>query len=168
MASKLEYVRDRTVDEIKYASSTVSQNARTIGIGLSLLVYTLALAGDKTSFIRQHRLELILAGTFGVLCIVFDYLHYYFMIWENRSVIGSIRAEKAAILRLARTDPAAARLRAEQLLQAADNLRERTSWTKLREGCFHAKFAVAMLGSLTVIYMIWEILMAATRPEPVL
>src|SRR4051794_21995746 len=117
MASALEYIRDRTVDEIKYASSTVSQNARAIGIGLSLLVYSLVLTGDKTNFVRQHPYELILAGSLGVLCILLDYLQYYCMIWENRAVIGTIRAERTIILELAKTDPAAARARAEQLLQ---------------------------------------------------
>src|SRR5579862_2280876 len=108
MATPFEYVRDRAADEIKYASSTVSQNARTIGIGLVLLVYSLVIAGDKSDLIRQYKWELAWAGLFGVLCVVFDYAQYYFVIWENRSIAGTLRETKIAILELEKTDPATA------------------------------------------------------------
>lgn len=165
MASPFEYIRDRTADEIKYASSTVSQNARTIGVGLVLVVYTVVIAGDKTAFIRQYKIELGLAGLCGVLCVAFDYLQYYFVIWENRSIAGTLRAEKLAILALEQTNPKAALERATLLRQSLDFLRSKNPWSKRREFCFHAKFVVAMLGVLIVAVMILRVVLAS--PEAI-
>jgi hypothetical protein len=164
MASPFEYVRDRAADEIKYASSTVSQNARTIGIGLVLVVYSLVIAGDKTGLVQQHRIELALAGLCGVLCVALDYLQYYFVIWENRSITGTLRAEKVAILALERSNPQAAQARAMRLRQNLDFLRSRNPWSKRREYCFHAKFAVAMLGVLIVAVMIVRVVLGGAEP----
>jgi hypothetical protein len=156
MASRFEYVRDIATEEIKYASSTVSQNARAIGIGLSVVVYTLVLAGDKSNFIQQHACLLGVAAVCGVLCVALDYLQYYAMIWENRSILGTLRAERQDIRVLAKTDKAKARQRAEVLLASLDNLRGRSPWAKVREFCFHAKFVAAMLGSVVIVVLIWN------------
>jgi len=166
MASPFEYIRDRTTDEIKYASSTVSQNARTIGIGLVLIVYTLVIAGDKAAFIHQYRFELGLAGLCGVLCVALDYLQYYFVIWENRSIAGTLRTEKLDILALEKTDPQAALERTHALRQSLDFLRSKNPWSKRREFCFHAKFVVAMVGVVIIAAMIVRVVLAG--PEAVI
>jgi hypothetical protein len=166
MPSPFEYVRDRAADEIKYASSTVSQNARTIGIALVFVVYSLVAAGDKAGFIRHFRIELLLAGLFGILCIALDYLQYYCVIWENRSIVGTLRAEKIAILELEQTDPPAALARMYQLRQSLDFLRARTPWSRRREWCFHAKLVAAMLGVLLLAFTTLRI--AVGNIDPVL
>jgi len=157
MAKPLETVVASAREEIKYASTTISQNARAIGIGLSLIVYTLVLAGDRSAFIAEHRLALVFAAGFGIACIVLDYLQYYCMMWENRSVLATLRAEKAAIAALVRHDPNAAADKAQQLIASLDTIHANTGWSLAREVCFHLKFLVAMLGSIAVVYLIWSI-----------
>jgi hypothetical protein len=157
VASPFEYIRDRAVDEIKYASSTVSQSARTIGVGLIVAVYSLVVAGDKGAFIREHRIELALAGISGALCVALDYLQYYFVIWENRSINGSLRMEKFAILQLEKSDSKAANDRAIRLRENLDFLRAANPWSKWRERFFHAKFVTAMVGVSVMAVMILRI-----------
>lgn len=166
MPSPFEYMRDRTVDEIKYASSTVSQNARTIGVGLVLVVYSVVIAGDKGALIQNYKIELALAGLCGAFSVALDYLQYYFVIWENRSILGSLKAEKIAILALEAKDPQEALARATRLRQNLDFLRSKNPWRKPREFCFHAKFGVAMLGVLAIAEMIVRVMVAS--PEPII
>jgi uncharacterized membrane protein (Fun14 family) len=104
------------------------------------------------------------AALFGILCIALDYLQYYFVIWENRSIVGTLRAEKIAILGLEQTDPSAAQARASQLLQSLDFLRARTPWSKRREWCFHAKLVAAILGVFIVAVTTLRIALGELEP----
>jgi len=161
MAKPLETVVASSREEIKYASTTISRNARTIGVGLSLIVYTLVFAGDRSAFIAEHRIALVFAAGFGIACIVLDYLQYYCMMWENRSVLESLRREKAAIAALVEDDPDAAADRARQMIASLDTIHANTGWSWAREACFHLKFLVAMFGSVAVVYLIWSLVWPA-------
>jgi hypothetical protein len=163
MLEPIEYHRDRANDEIKYASSTVSQNARTIGVGLVVVVYSLVIASDKASFVREHHIELISIGVLGILCVAFDYLQYYFSIFENNFVLMTLQAEKIEISNLLQTDKSAANARFNQFMRNLDFIRQKTRWSKLREICFHAKFVFAMLGASIIIYMILRLVLTVQK-----
>lgn len=158
MASQFEYIRDRAVEEIKHASKTVSENARTIGIGLALAVYTLVLTGEHQEILRQHKQQLVLASFFGVMCVALDYLQYYFMIGENRSILRTMREQRDQVRQLVGSEPEKAKELARQFLVEADRLRESTLWSTAREFCFHAKFVCAMFGALVLVGLIWALL----------
>src|SRR5579872_6841891 len=116
MADPLEFVRDRALGELKDASSTVSQSARTIGIALALVLYTLVFGEDKHGWLVQYRSWLFIAALCGIVCVSLDYLQYYCMIWQNRVVLSTLAARKQAILEKSERQPAQAEIEAEELL----------------------------------------------------
>jgi hypothetical protein len=160
MSNPIEFARDRATDEIKYASSTVSQNARTIGIGLALVLYGLAFGEDKHHWLDLHRTALIAAAACGVACIALDYLQYYFTIWENQWVLSNLESRKQAIIIEEAHDPVRALQMATDLLASADKLADSTCSAKLRDICFHLKFVVAMVGVGIMAYVMTLVLTA--------
>jgi hypothetical protein len=168
MANPIEFARDRAAEQIKYASSTVSQNARTIGIGLALVLYSLAFGEDKRGWLDVYRTPLIAAAAFGIACVVLDYLQYYFTIWENRSVLGTLEQRKQEIISLSHTDAVGARQLAVNLLASADKLSEKSIWARLREACFHLKFAAAVAGVGMMVFVMWQVLNAPPVKVPML
>jgi hypothetical protein len=164
MADAIEFLRDRALGEIKDASSTVSQNARAIGIGLALVLYTLVFDSDEHGWLVQYRTPLFIAAICGIACLALDYLQYHCMIWQNRVVLSTLAAEKQRIIELAETEPARAEAQAERLLNATDTVGDAAKSAYLREFCFHAKFVVMLVGVGAMVLITFEALMFPSRP----
>ena len=133
---------DKAQEDVKSATGTFSDTIRAIGIGLSLLFYSVALAENSLGIVAAHGRWLVLASFFGVLCLVSDVLQYLFIWRQKKKLLDYMRETLDA----GRTVTAAG-------LEAANR-----NWqSRARDAAFYAKAVFAALGCVVVIYVLVQI-----------
>jgi hypothetical protein len=89
---ELRRVVDQAREDVSAATATMSTILRNVGIGLSLLLYTLVIGKDEGKLLTQYGRPIIAASLAGILCLLADGLQYLFLWRRKLKLIRHLRA----------------------------------------------------------------------------
>ena len=94
--SEGEKLRDRMNADEDKSTDTLSTIARSIAVGLALIIYAFFVQKDQSEFVSRYFGWLLIASVFGVMAVTADALQYLSGMLQVRRLRGKIKQHLAA------------------------------------------------------------------------